>query len=836
MAEENESPQNRLVVHRMQLYDQKRVDSMWSFRITHIAPGITSKNYYCLIARDKNNISDFFRASDNEFINIIELYKTSTYGPPKLQSSMTVCEKISGIFWSSKNDILTTSKQQTICLYSASSGTLMKSLITDYGPILCSHYCRRTNLLFTGTEFGYVVVYRELNGEIEYLSKMVKINGPITCIGSFVTWKPDSGGPSSPKRIRKPYMLKRKKKCRLDEGEIESSEEESDTDEDIEVKETENVHSAPINHKPEIKIYGACLSELIVFDFQTKSITDTIRVRYNGPKETPKIDKYGRPKTIPVFKISSLMVLNNGDVVVGDSKGSISIFNYNSLTCKQTTKILDCEITSLSKDPYKGNKFLVSGRRPYVILMKSSTSDRSEFKIMDRAYLHKTGSINCMSSITFKNYLVGGENGVLMSCNVQTVSNVKQLVKHGLLPPLKDCIKYSNQEILVQNERLLSIWHLGNVISDSLTDQPIEDLKPTNDLGVRTKNYIQASCFSSKWLCYSTKGNVNIYFRAKRTLVTLNITERIENCHLLQLTEDDKYLVACVERNVILIDLNLKKVKKIISKNQSKEEIEGSFDPTKKVLPRLTYENLPVCQVTSRVELRSRVQNMLNPERGYLILNSGPFRNFIYCLRYGEKKEKDNQLWKEHKINLDPYRISFIYNNPILNTSASYNEHDDDTTTDCETTDNNDANNESNNNDNSNSRYVWLMTTSNQLAKLDYANLPEILQNDFIKQLFNDTTLITKLGRDSTILGMAQLNGSHCILFDNRSRFLKVGLSDERELLKETNNTNFVISLDNSVTFGRTNHLVSIELTPANLGMDKSIGSFESQERSYGKS
>lgn len=332
-----------------------------------------------VVVRDK-----FPPCYETKHKTFFEIYENNSNGIPKMIGTFIVHEQVSGIGWMNNKKLLITTFQQTIALFDIISTNLAISMISDYGPISCMKLLANENLFVTGTKFGYVVAYTidMKKFTIEMLRKMVKSSGSITKLDYFI-----EGGLESLQTKTKPGKRKRNQP---------SDKTEADT----------------ARNYDRMTVYGSTKGQLTVWEFGKGTILDTIQAC-----EEP-------------VEVSDLSIMRNGDIVVVDTSGSLSVFDPNTLTCRQNLKLFDGKIVCLAKDSGTEHMF-VSGSNQFIMQLKRDVCGKN-FVIFDKNKIQNK-PLNCILTYNKKVFFAGGEEGTLVKCELTMRNGRKEFLKTPVL-------------------------------------------------------------------------------------------------------------------------------------------------------------------------------------------------------------------------------------------------------------------------------------------------------------------------------------------------------------------------------------------------------------------
>lgn len=681
--------------------------------ITNIALGINEE--FLAVTRQHTN-SQHVEGP----LNTIIIYRVNPNFAPKIIFTIIEHEELKGIVWINKKTILTVSKQQTINLYNLKVGLKSLSLITDYGPILCLKYIASQSLLFTGTEYGYVATYHITPSAIEPVDKMVKTNGPISSLDLRIIPEVKEKRKKSDKVVQPP--TKKLKRQNKDESENDATD---DSEDDEEIKELN------------IAIYGACRGEVIAWDYCRKTIVETIHVGEDSD-----------------CNVLSLLVLENGNIVTGDSKGIVSIFDQHTFTCRQSTNVLQHGVLALAKD-LKGHCILASGEDPTIVMLKRDRSEKSDFVLFEKVEFH-THDVTAMTYVRKNDFITSGKDGLLARFKVQKSDRLR-FEKIVTLPNYSNNVKFSKDEIMLQYDKELVIWKLpkDEAAPDSGHHQHQHDHHQTSELNpvklllIKARTFIHSSTFNDRWICYSTKKDLHIFSRSTKELVSYRPEKRLSDCTLTELCFGGNYLAACAQGTLFLVELK-------------EQQMANGTDKT-----------LLKCRVLIERQLGQAVKNLINFEpMNALVALCGTLSSSIYTFKLNVESEK--LLEKLKRISLKQHEISFI----------TYNGAEDE-----------DSN-------------IYGFTNDDQLFKFD----PTDEELDQVVSRLKDQSSVAGLPPNTSILGMVMVSKDYCILYDNNQMY-KVDVAANK-VVNQNSDYRYIIRMDNS-TFDDANHVALVELTPA---------------------
>lgn len=451
-------------------------------------------------------------------ISIIEIYNMVKGFKPKLIQTIVEYEKITGITWTTQGCLLTTSLEQKINIYDPKTGKKELQVITDYGPITCMKFEPEYDLLLTGTIYGYVVAYSiaydSETREITPINKMVKISGQIRSVDCTMKQKEVD-------KENNRNLLKSAKRKRTTSDSSSSSSDEKGTDE-----------VAPLD-KLEITIFGAHQREVVVWDYHKKTIFETIKV---GDSES--------------CIVNTLLTKRNGDLFVGDSTGTISLYDGVSLTCKHSLNVSLTDIMCMAKNSVE-DTLLVSGKDPSLIIVRLADDSMKLFEKIEQ-HIQEVRSIIFVGK---KNFFSGSMDGMLIKYHLKGRHKKLKLHKETIIHNYTNHINFFNERMMIQLDKSLVIWKLPKIPIGSLDKTSQEELRQAQaikSLLIKTRCFIQASAFTNEYVAYATKKGLCIYNKAhNKTLCNKNIL----NCNHLEFC-GDKFLIAAQYDRIELIDLN----------------------------------------------------------------------------------------------------------------------------------------------------------------------------------------------------------------------------------------------------------------------------------------
>lgn len=496
-----------------------------------------------------------------EHVTIIEIYKLHSDNSTGFIKSFYINEQVSELIWHDWKTLITVSLEQTIALYDLNETRPKASITTDYGPILCARYMIQDNLLITATQYGYIVTYKIIDGcSIVVDRKLIKVSKPITGLAV-----------SSVGETRESIDPKQRKRQKIERRFL---------------------------------ILGATECEVTVWDLERGNIVDTLKV-CEGENH----------------RVTSINNLKNSCVIVGDSTGTINLIDNKSLTMKQTLKVSELGIVSIAKDPDE-RSIMVTCQGPHIIHLRADHLNDGLLRMFEKTRPWRYP----VNRIIFKNidvYYLGCSDGTIVRCRVSREGK-KQLYKDPKIPQYRDCIEFSDDEIMLRYTDYVAIWKFPKTNFKSIKNimELSEEFQPKNTLSIKTKNFIYASTLSKKWICYSTKRYVHIYFRQGDRLIPIEMDTKIQNCHLLKVFNDEKHLAVFSGNEIHIFDLLLGEMEKNLEKNDYKHS----------------------SRIQNSLELDGSATCLINPDKTKLVVTVGPIRNHLYIIeRQGETWAITNQ-------------------------------------------------------------------------------------------------------------------------------------------------------------------------------------------------
>lgn len=586
LEEAQQSGLSRLAVHRVNLYRPLPT----SINCMALSP---CKRFLAVIRGFANVRAALERLTCP--VCTIEIYKI--YGGVSIP---TVCilkihqlESLQSIAWFDEASVVTVSINQNINIYSTKTGKLLFQEMSDYGPIYCLKHEPSMSLLFTGTEYGYVNVYK-CNYEkmkISFLKVMVKVPNRILSLDCYI------------KEIdinKRPKMSKKKTKRRKKSPQTDSSDSSSSSSSDDDLEQ--------VGH--DVKVFGGSLGDVVVWDLRTGSISETIHI---GDEAV----------------VWALLTTKNGEIVIGDSTGATSIYDANSLTCKQRVSLHTADVLCLAKTENE-NEIFISGI-DNVIRSIAKYADNDMWVPKTKRHIH-THDVRSLATYKDTELFSGGSDFFLAhSC-------YPDAKKTFFMPNLTENLKFSNpDELMMQNEASLIIWKLAGYDLDGLSKHVSGyalqmNSEPQKIVELRTRSFILTSTFNDSWICYYTIGasNISLYRRSQefRRLVRYRLSTKLIDCYKMEIVEFDdlRFLLAINPSSISLIDL------------ESESEEEES------------------CVVSDEIDFSHNALQIVQIDSNIIVSSSDGDQSYISLLTV----DSEHKLQLISKLNAGLHSISFV--------------------------------------------------------------------------------------------------------------------------------------------------------------------------------
>lgn len=304
--------------------------------------------------------------------NFIEVYHVTKHAPTFVKSFIEI-EQINGLDWVDDNHLVSGTNYSTINVYSSRTGSKVIQDLTDFGPITALKVDRENKLIFTGTEYGYVCIYKYdlARRRAPLFMKMQNVNEPITSIDFRVV------------------PISKSEKTDGDNG--------NDSDEGEQPK-------------YDITTYGASGPYLVVW------MSDKVeKIKVSDNDECP---------------VWTILALQNGDIVCGDKSGRLSIYETENFTCKQYIKALDADILCLTKNSGE-TELACSGKDPTI--RKLQRHSNGDWLLTNKINMHER-DVRSLVFLNPDNLFSGGLDSSLALSKLVYPNNVKTLIKFIVNP------------------------------------------------------------------------------------------------------------------------------------------------------------------------------------------------------------------------------------------------------------------------------------------------------------------------------------------------------------------------------------------------------------------
>lgn len=666
---------------------------------------------------------------------LIEIYQTESYNHPKYVQTIFEYEDITAIDWLTGRHIMTVSLQATVNIYHMNAGCKIKTMTTDFGPITCMKYSRIQRLLITGTESGYVATYRlgAKGKSIELISKMVKINDPVGCIDFYVCQRL-TARKKNPTTSKIVLPGKRKRN--------DTSDEESESDnEDDDVETFEQYLDSN-----DITIYGTSASNVICWDFHKKTIVETMVVGN---------------------KTSSLVVLHNGDIAVGDANGHVSIFDQKSFTCRQNLKAVDYPIISLTRGSGHRGTLLVTGQGSAISLFKPDKTKEceNEYVFFEKLGGHK-GHVLFGLFESSKTFYTSSADGSLHKFRLTIVEGRKSLKRFTVAPDFANRITFApGSEVMVNQGKSLTIYKLMESIDFRLavsynysTHQELKD--PQKLITLKVGAFVHSATLDNDWICYATRKRVSIHSKSNLEQVEF-ANYKLPNCHILQLCCDGQFLVAGQQKKIFIIRL---------SKNGKSNSIRPDNEPSKQ------SENQTNHKVLFAYKTKGIIKHILHHKSlNQLVVTCSAPKNYIYTFNLPAPDETGKYKFSLGKRILLP--------DPILHVTFDDRTENDNTATN-----------------------LYIYTTRDQLIRFDGSKKDTFLDTMSTDEMAKGSP-IRGLPGDANILGLLVISRDHCIIYD-KDRMFKVDI-EANKIINETTKYKRITTMDKS-TFDKPDEILVV--------------------------
>lgn len=633
----------------------------------------------------------------DQSLTIVDILEISKKGNPSYLEQLVEYTLIKGIAWTGVRLLLTVSYEKNINIYDVTSGKEIFSLITDYGPIMCLKYSHEHRLILTGTSLGSVVAYRvDPSGRsVEVYRHLTRTNDQVQNLDfTFNQRKVSTKVVVKSNKRRSPNVRKRKRPSSKD------SEEDNEDSEREEINEPDEID--------DMTIYGTVEGRVTAWNLTKGTIIDSFHA-------------VGHEKSL----CSSLLTLNDGRIVTGDTSGNLSIYDDKSFTCQQTLKISDEAILCLAKNP-KGSSIIASGMDPTIVVLKKDESDHRSYNLFEKSVVH-----HCpLSSAQFsrrKEFFTGGLDGLLVRHEVSKDEDRRKR-KHTFitLPNYFNNISFCRSEMLFQKTKSLHIWRQP---SSNQNIKEVNNINLTNKiLNIKAKAFIHCSTFSDKWICFSTRRAFHIYERTGGELVeiTCDIETKLSGRRTMILCCDNQCLVAGVGDRLYVIQL--------ISADANPDQTEANGRGDSGIGAS--------CKIVAEYNIKGTIHQLLYmPSVKQLVVVSGVPARYLTTFSLRANPEVDFSL---HTKGTLVHPLLFVAHNLI---------------------------------DPKEDKNLYIFTIKNQLGTLRLSKSKH--WNDQTLLAISQSKPISDLPDDIAPVGMLIVNDGCCLLYDNQ-RLYDIHINENR--------------------------------------------------------
>lgn len=465
----------------------------------------------------------------DQSLTIIDILEISKKGCPIYLDQLIEYANVKGIAWTGIRLLLTVSYEKDIKIYDISSGREIFSLITDYGPIISLKYSHEHRLLLTGTTLGSVVAYRvdPTGRSVEFYRHLTRTNDQIQSLDftfqkKVAPEKKKAAKKVSPKKRHSPLTAGKRKRP------ISQDSDEDDSEEEEEAKEPDEFEG--------MIVYGTVQGRITAWEFTKGTIIDSFLAV--GQKDS---------------LCSSLLTLDDGRIVTGDTSGTVSIYDNKSFTCLQTFKLSDQAILCLAKN-LKKSSIIASGMDPTVVVLKKEESDGKSYNLFEKNVSHLC-PLSCARFSSRKEFYTGGLDGLLIRHEISKDHNRKRKHTFETLPNYSNNISVSQGEMMFQKLKSIEVWQHPK--SNQNTDHKNKIDLVSRTLNIKAKSFIHCSTFSDKWICLSTRKAFHIYERARGQFVEMacDLDPKLSGRRSMILCCDNRCLVAGVGDRLYILQL-----------------------------------------------------------------------------------------------------------------------------------------------------------------------------------------------------------------------------------------------------------------------------------------
>lgn len=703
-------PKETIKIHRTNLYEPIAEG------VSHLAINPCSD----LLAVTKHHTTPDCQIDQN--LTIIEILELHRDGNPSSLEQLVEYSHIRGLTWTSNRHLLTVDYEKTINVYDVSSGEKIFSLITDYGPIICLSYCAELKLLLTGTSLGSVVVYEVADDgkSVVFFRHMTRTFDQVQNLDLSFR-KNDSSHEKDRTCLAKKNGISKKR--------VSESSDESEEDEiNITVTNTLGEYT--------ITIYGTVQGRITAWDFHRGTILDSFSAVGDE-----------------LSQCSSLLILDDGSIVTGDTSGVLSIYDDKSFTCRQSLKISEGAIVCLTKNQQE-TSLIATGIDPTIMLLKRDKLDKSNYILFEKSVVHQC-PVSCARFSRKKEFFTAGLDGYIVCHKIRKGDGGRKTHQRSItLPNFGNNIYFSQNEMLFQRRRALILWRQpidGENVGDNNKINSTKKL-----LQVKAGTFVHCSTFSDKWICLSTHKSFHIYERTGGKLVEFvcDRDPKVTGRHTMLICCDNECLVAGIGRKLYIIQLPVQKVK--------------SRTRTCKVAAQ---EN-PSCEVITEYNLEGTIQQLQYlPNVNQLVVVSGIPRRHLqtFTLKTGQLND------------IKPKCLGTIIK-PILFVANNLTDPKD--------------------------KNLYIYGSKKQIATLELNkkwNSETLAQLTYI-DAFSDRS------KDMVALGLTVLARNRCILYDNY-RLYEVNLEENKTQDLDTNFP-YIITVGTMIENKTLKYLTIVQVPP----------------------
>lgn len=457
----------------------------------------------------------------------LDLYDITSKSQPKYVHTIIEYEDITGLSWLDEKHLISVSLQATINIYNIKSGTKVKSMTTDYGPITSFKHSVANNVLVTGTEYGYAAVYKigTKDRSIECVNKMVKVTEMIAAIDFQIKPRPL---PAKKLAVsKKPSdLLKHAKR----KGAESSEESENDDDDDSDTEKSDG----GFFEMNDLVIYGGYLDKLVAWDFHRTTILDTVVVGN---------------------KVSSIVVLRSGNIAVADVAGYLGIIDHITFTCRQSDRLFESSILTLATN-YKNSTIVAAGHEPIIAILKiDKSSEAKDLYILREKLRDHSAPVASSLFTTKREFFTASDDNKVVKFRLARSDGALKMKRFNLMPTYKNKMNFHNHEAMAIFGKSFQIFKF-NTDAQHTPEVPSRRSfsEPQRTCTIRASAYVHAATLDDKWFCYSTSSGVKILNRPKLDRVDTTAL-KLPACHIMRLCQSGRCLVIGQQKKLAIIEL-----------------------------------------------------------------------------------------------------------------------------------------------------------------------------------------------------------------------------------------------------------------------------------------